>query len=166
MPSIKTALKAIVGRTVATEHATLLAAITDREQRLREAPRIKARISDCRERVRGNESRQVKLNSALRGYAEDPKKWASHDRDARAERAELHRANEALAREIAADEKALSEIAAFALPEVTPDLMRYHRERTRANWGPCASGLRTGRQRSSTGWCRPPCLATCRPHQS
>jgi hypothetical protein len=166
MPTLRAIKAAIVGRSLAQQHTDLLGIIETQRGRRQEVPGIKARISDCRERVRGNESRQVKLNSALRGYAEDPKKWASHDRDARAERAELHRANEALAREIAADEKALSEIAAFALPEVTPDLMRYHRERTRANWGPCASGLRTGRQRSSTGWCRPPCLATCRPHQS
>lgn len=128
MPSIKTAIRAIVGRTIATQHTDLLGIIETQRASRQEAPRIKARISDCRERIRGNESRQVKLNSALRGYAEDPKKWASHDRDTRAELAELRREIEDLTAKIAADEKALSEIAAFALPPVSTDLMRYHRE--------------------------------------
>ena len=129
MPSLRTIRAALIGPSLAEQHSDLLATIETQRASRQEAPRIKARISDCRERIRGNESRQVKLNSALRGYAEDPKKWASHDRDARAELAELRRANEDLTAKIARDEKTLSEITAFALPEVTPDLMRYHRER-------------------------------------
>ncbi len=111
MPTLRAIKAAIVGRSLAQQHTDLLGIIETQRGRRQEVPGIKARISDCRERVRGNESRQVKLNSALRGYAED------------------RREIEDLTAKIAADEQALSEIAAATLPAVSPDVLRYHNER-------------------------------------
>ncbi len=128
MPTLRALKQALIGPTIATQHAELLNAITDREQRLREVPAIRRRIGDRREEVRAKESQLTKAGGALRGYEGDPLRWSVKASEAREGMASLRREIEDLTAAIAADEKALSEIAAFALPPVSIDLMRHHRE--------------------------------------
>ncbi len=127
MPSIRALKHAIIGPSIAEQHESLLATITDREQRLRESPAIKAAIGHKRERLRAAENQLPKLSAALRGLSEPH--WSAQAQSTREEMSALRREIEDLAVEIAADEAALSEIASAALPEVTPALVTFHRER-------------------------------------
>ena len=127
MPSIRAAIASIKRPSIAQQHESLLATITDREQRLRESPAIKAAIGHKRERLRAAENQLPKLSAALRGLSEPH--WAAQAQTTREEMSALRREIEDLAAEIAADEAALSEIASAALPEVTPALLAFHRER-------------------------------------
>lgn len=127
MPSIRAAIASIKRPSIAQQHESLLATITDREQRLRESPAIKAAIGHKRERLRAAENQLPKLSSALRGLSEPH--WSAQAESTRSEMSALRREIEDLAAEIAADEAALSEIASAALPEVTPALLAFHRER-------------------------------------
>ena len=127
MPSIRAAIASIKRPSIAQQHESLLATITDREQRLRESPAIKAAIGHKRERLRAAENQLPKLSAALRGLSEPH--WPAQAESTRSEMSSLRREIEDLAAEIAADEAALSEIASAALPEVTPALLAFHHER-------------------------------------
>ena len=128
MPSIRAAIASIKRPSIAQQHESLLATITDREQRLRESPAIKANLASKRERLRAAENQLPKLSSALRGLSEPH--WSAQAESTRSEMSALRREIEDLAAEIAADEAALAEIASAALPEeVTPALLTFHRER-------------------------------------
>lgn len=146
MPSIRALKQAIIGPSIAQQHESLLATITDREQRLREAPGLKRSIGDRREQIRANESRLVKLNGALRGYV-DSKQWGRHEADTREEIATLKEENVRLSEAIAADEKVIADLATFTLP-VSADVLRHHREQVtaaQANVGKIAAALEIAR---------------------
>lgn len=146
MPSIRAAIASIKRPSIAQQHESLLATITDREQRLREAPGLKRSIGDRREQIRANESRLVKLNGALRGYV-DSKQWGRHEADTREEIATLKEENVRLSEAIAADEKVLADLASFALP-VSADVLRHHHERVseaQANVGKIRDALEAAR---------------------
>ena len=127
MPSLRTIRAALVGPTVAERHQAIMDEIESRQARLRESPAIKANLASKRERLRAAENQLPKLSSALRGLSEPH--WSAQAESTRSEMSALRREIEDLAAEIAADEAALAEIASAALPEVTPALLAFHRER-------------------------------------
>ena len=146
MPSIRALKQAIIGPSIAQQHESLLATITDREQRLRESPAIKANLASKRERLRAAENQLPKLSAALRGLSEPH--WSAQAQSTREEMSALRREIEDLTAEIAADEAALAEIASAALPEVTPALLAFHRERVseaQANVGKIRDALEAAR---------------------
>ncbi len=127
MPSLRTIRAALVGPTVAERHQAIMDEIESRQARLRESPAIKANLASKRERLRAAENQLPKLSAAMRGLSEPH--WSAQAQTTREEMSALRREIEDLAAEIAADEAALSEIASAALPEVTPALLAFHRER-------------------------------------
>ena len=146
MPSIRALKQAIIGPSIAEQHESLLATITDREQRLRESPAIKAAIGHKRERLRAAENKLPKLSAALRGLSEPH--WSAQAQSTREEMSALRREIEDLTAEIAADEAAFAEIASAALPEVTPALLAFHHERVseaQANVGKIRDALEAAR---------------------
>lgn len=129
MPSIRALKAALIGPSVHQQHDTLLATIETQRASRQEVPAIRRRLGDLRESVRAKESQLAKKGAELRGYEGDPDRWAIRAQGAREDMASLRREIEDLTAKIAADEKALSAIAAFALPEVSPAVLGYHRER-------------------------------------
>ena len=127
MPSIRALKQAIIGPSIAERHQAIMDEIESRQARLRESPAIKANLASKRERLRAAENQLPKLSSALRGLSEPH--WSAQAESTRSEMSALRREIEDLAAEIAADEAALAEIASAALPEVTPALLAFHRER-------------------------------------
>ena len=127
MPSLRTIRAALVGPTVAERHQAIMDEIESRQARLRESPAIKANLASKRERLRAAENQLPKLSAALRGLSEPH--WSAQAQSTREEMSALRREIEDLTAEIAADEAALAEIASAALPEVTPALLTFHRER-------------------------------------
>jgi len=146
MPSLRTIRAALVGPTVAERHQAIMDEIESRQARLRESPAIKANLASKRERLRAAENQLPKLSAAMRGLSEPH--WSAQAQTTREEMSALRREIEDLAAEIAADEAALSEIASAALPEVTPALLAFHRERVseaQANVGKIATALEAAR---------------------
>ena len=146
MPSIRALKHAIIGPSIAERHQAIMDEIESRQARLRESPAIKAAIGHKRERLRAAENQLPKLSAALRGLSEPH--WSAQAQSTREEMSALRREIEDLTAEIAADEAALAEIASAALPEVTPALLAFHRERVseaQANVGKIRDALEAAR---------------------
>ena len=146
MPSIRALKQAIIGPSIAERHQAIMDEIESRQTRLRESPAIKANLASKRERLRAAENQLPKLSAALRGLSEPH--WAAQAETTRSEMRALRREIEDLTAEIAADEAALAEIASAALPEVTPALLAFHRERVgeaQANVDKIATALEAAR---------------------